>query len=307
MSIVIATATTNTTPDSVVQVQVEDIVCLITVVPNLFDDLLPVIPTEARTENNKVLYSIKLKAKLVQHANGAVVGIHPLAIHSSRTSDRITSTGSTDANGEMLLSLETRQAGALDLNATTAGISMAEFQLHLKEAWYQSTFLITGYNVCEEGDFSSAPVPGNGLNEKHKEDFLFGAAGVPMQGTGKATDGRYIRLASMAGGWHRSAGGHPDHVNTPSSVSFSYANSVKGAFADVTENHSIAVDPRVIPRKALVNIEGVGKRSADDRGSAIQNYHIDNFLGSGKAVVTAWLHGSINGTQRRVKYLGDVS
>jgi len=140
--------------------------------------------------------------------------------------------------------------------------------------------------------------------KKHKEDFLFGAAGIPMQGTDKATDGRYIRLQGMAGGWHHNAAGHPDHVNTQASVSFSYADGVMGAFGGVTENHSIAVDPHVIPKKGRVNIDSVGDRFADDRGSAIHEYHIDNFLGAGKTVVTVWLHGGINGTQRRVKYLG---
>lgn len=51
--------------------------------------------------------------------------------------------------------------------------------------------------VCAEVDFSGALVSGTGLDEKHREDFLFGAAGIPRQGTGKATDGRYIRLQAM--------------------------------------------------------------------------------------------------------------
>jgi 3D (Asp-Asp-Asp) domain-containing protein len=77
-----------------------------------------------------------------------------------------------------------------------------------------------------------------------------------------------------------------------------------GAFHEVKEEHSIAVDPYVIPKQAKVNIDGVGDRFADDRGSAIHAYHIDNFLGAGKKAVTAWPHGGVSGTQRRVKYLG---
>lgn len=304
MGLTIATATTNAVPGSIVEVKVEDIICSLAIVPNAFGDTLPVITTASRVENNRILYTIILKAKLVEHADGSPVGVHPLSIQSNRTADRIKSKGSTDANGEMTLTLETREAGILELKITTANISMPDFQLELKEAWYLSPFLITGYNVCEEADFTGSLVHGNGLNEKHKEDFLFGAAGVPMQGTGKEIGGRYIRLGSMAGGWHLNGAGHRDHVNSQAGLTFSYADAIKGAFANVAENHSIAVDPRVIPRRARVNIEGIGERSADDRGSAIQNYHIDNFLGSGKAVVTAWLHGGINGTECRVKYLG---
>ncbi len=32
--------------------------------------------------------------------------------------------------------------------------------------------------------------------------------------------------------------------------------------------------------------------------------NIDNFLGAGKDVVTQWIHGGVNGTRCRVKYLG---
>jgi 3D (Asp-Asp-Asp) domain-containing protein len=294
--ILIATATTNTTPGSVVQVQVEDLLCTLAIQPNEFNDDLPIIPTDSHTENNKVLYRLKLKATLVQHADGKPVVGHALAIKSNRANDHITASGATDGKGELLLTLETRNGGELELTTTTAGVTLAPFKVTLKEAWYQSTFLITGYNVCAEEDFSGGLVDATGLDEQHKRDFLFGAGGIPMQGTGQASDGRYIRLQSMAGGWHHNAAGHPDQVNTPASVSFSYASGVQGAFGAVSEDHSIAVDPHVIPKHAKVNIEGVGDRSADDRGSAIQGHHIDNFLGAGKAVVTAWLHGGVNGT-----------
>ncbi|MFC0167558.1 3D domain-containing protein [Pseudoduganella danionis] len=46
-------------------------------------------------------------------------------------------------------------------------------------------------------------------------------------------------------------------------------------------------------------------RFADDTGSAIRTYHIDNFLGTGNDVVKAWMHGGVNGTRRQVKYIGE--
>ncbi|WP_199538636.1 3D domain-containing protein [Duganella sp. BJB475] len=147
-------------------------------------------------------------------------------------------------------------------------------------------------------------VDGDGLNEKHKEDFLFGAQGIPMQGTGMDLSGQYIALLHMTGKWINNSRGNPDHV-LPQNTAFQYVPAVKGKFGLVKENHSIAVDPHVIPGDAKVEIEGVGLRFADDKGSAIKNYHIDNFLGAGNAVVKAWLHGGVNGTQRRVKFLGN--
>jgi 3D (Asp-Asp-Asp) domain-containing protein len=200
--------------------------------------------------------------------------------------------------------LETRTPGDLELRTTTSGVTLAPFKLTLKEAWYQSTFLITGYNVCAEVDFSGKLVEATGLREKHKDDFLFGAAGVPMQGTGLTEDGQYIRLKHFGGGWHVNKRGHRDSANSPSAVSFQYADGVMGAYGAVSENHSIAVDPTVIPRHAKVLIDGVGERFADDTGSAIRHYHIDNFLGVGEAVVSAWNHGGVNGTEKKVKYMG---
>jgi len=125
-----------------------------------------------------------------------------------------------------------------------------------------------------------------------------------MQGTGKDSDGRYIALAQLLGGWHRNSRGAPDRVASQTGTSFRHVQSVQGKYGPVTENHSIAVDTSIIPARAKVDIEGVGTRYADDKGSAIQTYHIDNFLGAGAAVVKAWMLGGVNGTRRQVKYLG---
>jgi 3D domain len=303
--VLIAQAATNARAGSVVHVQVEGLVCSVSLVTTAFGDTLPVIPTASRVQGGKVLFQTRIKAHLVRRAGGQPAAHHALAIVSSRKADVLTADPTTDAHGDLLVTLETREQGNLELNTTTPGVTLPAFKLHIKDAWYESTFLVTGYNVCDEADFSGPLVRGTGLNEQHRSDFLFGARGVPMQGTGRGTNGRYIRLQSMAGGWHRNPHGNRDRVANPGGVVFAYAASVLGAFGPVTVNHSIAVDPDVIPRNAAVDIAGVGARHADDRGSAIIGYHIDNFLGSGQAVVTAWLHGSVNGTQRQVKFVGD--
>jgi len=141
------------------------------------------------------------------------------------------------------------------------------------------------------------------LKEKHKDDFLYSATGVAMQGTGVTTDGKYIRIVNKPG-WRNNSRGHPEWLEKPSSAIFEYTDGFHGKMGDIIENHSIAVDIKIIPKKGKVEIDGVGKRVADDTGGAIKLYHIDNFLESGKAVVKAWLKGGVNGTKRRVKYLG---
>jgi 3D (Asp-Asp-Asp) domain-containing protein len=226
-----------------------------------------------------------------------------LSIQSNRANDQVEVSGTTNSQGEATITLNTREAGELELSATKEGITLAKFPAKLSVAWYESPFLITGYNVCKEDDFSGDLVDGKGLNEKHKDDFLYSATGVPMQGTGIATDGKYIRITNKPT-WRNNSRGHPEWLEKPASAIFDYATGFHGKFGDITENHSIAVDIKIIPKKSKVEIDGVGLRVADDSGGAIKLYHIDNFLGSGKAVVKAWLKGGVNGTQRRVKYLG---
>jgi 3D (Asp-Asp-Asp) domain-containing protein len=303
--VIVGQANTNLTPGSVAAVKIYDYICTLVLEKNELGDTLPIIPTAARTERNKILYHLSINAKLTRQIDGNPVPSHKFSIRSNRGSDRIESKGQTNAQGEVTFTLVTREPGELELTTPTAGISLSPFLIKLQEAWYESPFLITGYNVCDESDFSGQLVEGKGLDEKHKDDFLYGAAGVAMQGTGKTTEGRYVRLNNKPGGWQTNKKGSPEHLANPSAAEFAYANGIHGKYDDLKENYSIAVDKAVIPKKAKVEIDGLGERVADDSGGAIDLYHIDNFLGSGKAVVKAWLKGGINGTKRRVKYLGN--
>ena len=302
--ILVGQANTNPTPGSIVTLRINDYTCTLDIEKNEFGDTLPIIPTDSRTERNKILYNLPITAKLTRQTDGKPVPSYKFSIKSNRTNDRVESKGQTNSHGEVTFILITREPGDLQLNISTAGISMSPLSIRLQEAWYESPFLITGYNVCDENDFSGKLVEGKGLEENHKDDFLYGAAGVPMQGTGKTTEGKYVRLNNNPGGWQTNKKGHPERLANPSAAEFAYANGIHGKYADLKEKFSIAVDKAVIPKKAKVDIDGLGERVADDAGGAIDLYHIDNFLGSGKAVVKAWRNGGINGTKRRVKYLG---
>lgn len=297
-------AITNPSPGSVAPVKIDNYICTLALEENEFGDNLPVIPKAARTERNKILYHLKIRAKLTKNDNGKPVPGYKFSIIFNRTTDRVETKGTTNTDGELTFTLITRVPGELELKVSTSGITMPRFQIKLEEAWYESPFLITGYNVCDEQDFSGELVEGRGLDEKHKDDFLYGAAGVAMQGTGKTTQGRYVRLKNKPGGWQTNAKGTPQRLANPSAAEFSYAHGIHGKYDDLKEVYSIAVDKNIIPKKARVEIEGLGERVADDSGGAIDLYHIDSFLGSGKAVVKAWLKGGINGTERKVKYLG---
>jgi len=304
-SIAIATGTTNTTPGSVVIVNVTDLLLAWEIQDNTFHDKLPIIPTASRVEHGKILYRLKIKATLHRHSTGELVAGRALTIKTNRLHDTITlSSATTDSSGSVIVTLETRDKGDLTLSVTDADVTAIALPITLGEAWYESTFLITGYHVCDEADFTGQLVTAGGIGDQHRQDFLFGARGVVMQGTGRALNGQLVRFVSMTGGWHHNTAGHPDHLNNPETVVFSYSTGVSGSFGVVTENHSIAVDSTVIPPHARVNIDAVGDRHADDRGSQVVGYHVDNFLGFGEAVVATWIAGPVNRTQRKIKYLG---
>lgn len=298
---------TNLTPGSVTVVRLNEFTCVLDIEKNEFGDTLPIISVASRTERNRILYNLKIKAKLTRQTDGTPVPSYKFSVKSNRTQDRTESKGQTNSQGEVTFTLTTREPGELELTTSTSGISTSPLLITLQEAWYESPFLITGYNVCDENDFSGPLVEGDGLDKKHKDDFLYGAAGVAMQGTGKTTEGRYVRLNNKPGGWQKNKRGSPERLANPSAAEFTYANGIHGKYDDLKENYSIAVDKAVIPKKAKVMIDGIGVRVADDSGGAIDLYHIDNFLGSGKKVVKAWLKGGINGTDRRVKYLGSAT
>ncbi len=276
--------------------------CTLTVRQNKFNDLLPIIPGDSVVRDGKLLFQVTFDALVVDRFGNPAVG-RMLAIASGNANDIVTVAQPTDVNGKTTVVLKTREQGRVSVTATSLDTTVVmAAPLTIGPAWFESEFQITGYNVCDEADFSGTLVPGNGLAENHREDFLFGARGVPMQGTGRGSNGRLIHLSRMGGGWHRNAHGHVDHVNDQSQVTFSYVAAVQGAFAPLQENLSTAVDPTIIPRHARFEITDVGPRRADDRGSAIQGHHIDNFLGTGNAVVQQWLARQI--TNKTVKFTG---
>jgi len=50
-----------------------------------------------------------------------------------------------------------------------------------------------------------------------------------------------------------------------------------------TNGRTIAVDPRVIPLGTVIEIEGLGKRIAEDTGSHVKGKKLDLFLSSVQA------------------------
>lgn len=88
-----------------------------------------------------------------------------------------------------------------------------------------------------------------------------------LSGDGNITDVFFATLTAYTAGYE-STGKTPSHPE--------YGITASGA--KVKENHTIAVDPSVIPLGTYVYIEGIGIRKAEDTGSAIKGRKIDVYI-----------------------------
>lgn len=88
-----------------------------------------------------------------------------------------------------------------------------------------------------------------------------------LAGKSEISDVFYATLTAYTAGYE-STGKTPSHP----------AYGITASGAKVKENHTIAVDPDVIPLGTLVYIEGLGIRKAEDTGSAIKGHKIDVYI-----------------------------
>lgn len=303
------TACTNTNPNSCVEVRIAANLLSWDIPDNRYGDKLPLIPSASRVQHGKILYHLPIKAT-VRSRSGTPLSGRTLSVKSNRAHDTVRVSGPTDSAGCAMVVLESREPGDLSLSVVDDDITAVPLRITLKEAWYEAGFQITHYIIADERDAHGQMVQAPGVTGLHRQDFLYGAGGVPMQGTGETLDGRYVRWNGGGGGWHNNAAGHPDVLNNPSDARLSETDAAHGRFADVVANHSIAVDPTVIPGRSRVYIASsdnrrvVGERSADDTGGGIRGHHIDHFSGPGSAATRAWQVSGGDLQSARVKFLG---
>lgn len=272
-----------------------------TVKKNIFGDELAIIPRESSVAFGSVLMRVDIDVVIKlgdQPAKNMNVAFRVTGTHSNARLLR-----PTDKDGKSTLRMETRYMGVNTITPQAPEYRASTFDVNITEAWYEAGFLITAYNCCDEDDFTGELVDGKGVG-KHKKDFLYGGRGVIMQGTGKGSDGKYIQITNPRDiTWNPGYSG----VANPDDAKFANVDHVQGAYGAVTEDHSIAIDPSVLPPRHRVNIIGpraIGERTGDDTGGAIRGYHFDNFVGAGQAVVKAWENAGGNIQNARVKYLG---
>lgn len=149
--------------------------------------------------------------------------------------------------------------------------------------WLPQPFTITHYTFALEDDpihASSPMVRATGLAEPHRESFLYGDRGILMQGTGQASNGKYITIDWSQGG--------PAGRNT----AFTYG--IGGRNGTPVPWKTVASDPSVVPTNSRVLIEAYqdrGEMVANDTGGAIQGHHLDLFIG-GATIAEAFQLGT---------------
>ena len=177
--------------------------------------------------------------------------------------------------------------------------------------------IVTEYYAIRESWFTGKLVTAPGLSGRHRVDWLYAVHGVAMNGEGLGLDGRYYHFAGpYSVGWVNSAGGsttpcwngvwtggHPVWLDfgwrtRGGEVTYPLAaggwskgvGHLVGAYGGATFEpgsslalryyHSVAVDPRLIPRGSRIyipayrNVSG-GWFVAQDTGGAIIGRHID--------------------------------
>ncbi|HLK67880.1 MAG TPA: hypothetical protein VKU19_30820 [Bryobacteraceae bacterium] len=273
-----------------------------TVKKNAFGDTLPVIPKESRVSGGMLLFRVDIDVVVTRSGSPAKQANVAFKVTGTHSHARLLAP--TDASGKAVLRLETRYTGKNTITPTAPEFAASTFDVDISEAWYEGKFEITAYNVCEEDDFSSDLVEAKNVG-KHKKDFLFSGKGVAMEGTGLASDGKFIQLSNPKDLTWKS--GFTEIKNSEDAV-FEFVDAPQGAFGKLTADSSIAIDPTILPPKHRVNIIGpraLGERKGMDTGADIKGFHFDNFVGAGKDKMTAWESAGGNIHSAKVKYLGN--
>lgn len=161
-------------------------------------------------------------------------------------------------------------------------LTVISFSCPVRAEWFDDTFYVTHYNIAFENDFNGNFVTANGISGTYREDFLYSATGVCMQGTGQTRHNTFIRW-DHGGYWVNVDGvrtdppnwenGPPYWIGNPNDVWFAPGGGGSCGHG-VTPGTSVATDHSVLPCDMNIFIEGIGRRRVDDSGPAITGHDI---------------------------------
>lgn len=210
-----------------------------------------------------------------------------------------------------------RPAEPVALASAACGPTAAPEHQITRRRWL-SGVIVTEYYPVPERWFNGVRVQTPGAEGRHRVDWLYSANGVSMEGDGVDLAGRPLHIANLgnvgwvnsggrptvpprcgirwsrgapawrAGGWRNSAGAvtYPLAAGGWSNGTGHWAGDyggttfARGASLPLSYYHSVAVDPKLIPRGSRIyvpayrNISG-GWFVAQDTGGAIIGRHLD--------------------------------
>jgi 3D (Asp-Asp-Asp) domain-containing protein len=226
----------------------------------------PVIPQASQVASGKVLTRTDLLATVLERGSPAAGKTVSLQSNRAGAVDNFSPSASlvTDAAGKAKAQVSTRlQPGSSTLSGTLAGLATpSQTSVAWLPAKYEGQFLVTCYTIANESLAPEEPSTSGvcGLPEKQSYRSAF-LKDVKMQGSGEALDGTIVHYSGRG------------CYNTDTC-----ARTATGACA--AAGTTIAVDPKIIPKKSTVNVKIIGSRKAQDTGGMINGYHIDEYVGA---------------------------
>lgn len=270
---------------------------------NKFGDQLPIIPKGAKVAHKTVQFQLDIDITVT--CGGVPMPGLRIPFRVSGDASHARMLRPTDAKGKAVLRLATRIFGPNVIWPLKPEFGMSIFSATIIEAWYEATFNITNYHCADEDELSGKLVKDKNVGWR-KEDFLFGVGGVPMEGSGRGSDDKYIALSSKKKlHWD---GPPKTWIINREDAKFEYTSTALGNSSNPLEPYvSIAVDPNILPLTHRVDILGpraLGVRRADDVGDDIKGHHFDHYVGVGNAAVQRWKSQGGGIDAAKVKYLG---
>lgn len=195
---------------------------------------------------------------------------------SSTNARFVSGDSSTNSYGQAFAYFHVRDLSSFPVSVTCGGVTATETIVIPTDQLYDSYFDITYYITADENDYDGSKTESvDGISGLFKPKFL---SAVRLNGSGRASDGRFLKYYNGT-----------YSLETPTTAS--------GTTPVVDK--TIAVDPFYIPmvnrngwKRGVVDIMSTGLRRAEDTGGAIDEFHIDVYVGVGKSNVTEDNHSS---------------
>lgn len=239
-------------------------------------DSTPMLP-KGVVSDGVITYEIRVGILVTN--NGTACANKPVAWSTTAMTANarfVSGDSKTNSHGQAFAYFHVRNLSSLPVKVFCEGVIANSSIAIPTNQLYNSSFYITYYIVADENDYSGSKtmsVPG--ISGLFKPAFI---SAVRLNGSGRDTSGRFIA--------------YYDGV-------YSLQAPITASGTTPTEGTTIAVDPYYIPmvnrngwKRGVVDIMTTGLRRAEDTGGAINDFHIDVYVGIGLSNVTENNHNT---------------